>query len=78
MSEEWEQVLNEYPQLLWGIVADVVKAVKADQGEKRTGRRPAASVGSVGCPPAAFSSSSAPFVMARIVAGQLVSALSKR
>jgi hypothetical protein len=39
---------------------------------------PAGSVGSVGCPLAAFSSSSAPFVMVRIVADDIVSALSKR
>lgn len=47
MSEEWEQVLGQNPQMLWGVVADVVKAVKADEGEKKTGRRPAARVHSI-------------------------------
>lgn len=44
---DWEQTFDENPQMLWGLVADVVKAVKADEGEKRTGRRPAASCGSI-------------------------------
>lgn len=41
---EWEQVLTDQPKVLWGLVADIVKAAKADEGERRTGRRPAATV----------------------------------
>ena len=44
---DWEQVLTDQPKVLWGLVADIVKAAKADEGEKRTGRRPAATVGSL-------------------------------
>ena len=47
MTAEWEQVLSEQPKILWGLVADIVKAAKAGEGEKRTGRRPAATVGSL-------------------------------
>lgn len=43
----WEAFLVGNPQALWGLVADVVKAVKAAEGEKRTGRRPAVAVGSL-------------------------------
>lgn len=46
-GQDWEQLLTSNPQVLWGIVADVVKAVKAGEGERKTGRRPAASVGSL-------------------------------
>lgn len=42
--EDWEQILTEQPKILWGLVADIVKAAKADEGERRTGRRPAATV----------------------------------
>ena len=37
---DWEQILTEHPKVLWGLVADVVKAVKAGEGDKKTGRRP--------------------------------------
>lgn len=47
MTAEWEQVLADQPKILWGLVADIVKAAKAGEGEKRTGRRPAATVGSL-------------------------------
>lgn len=43
----WTELLTDHPRVLWGLIADVVKAVKAGEGEKRTGRRPAASVGSL-------------------------------
>ena len=46
-GEDWGAFLAENPTVLWGLVADVVKAVKAGEGEKRTGRRPAVSVGSL-------------------------------
>ena len=42
----WSDLLGERPEALWGLVADVVKAAKA-QGSGKTGRRPAASVGSL-------------------------------
>jgi hypothetical protein len=45
--DEWEALLTRNPKVLWGLVADVVKAVKAGEGERRTGRRPAVSVGSL-------------------------------
>lgn len=44
---DWEQILLENPKVLWGLIADVVKAIKAGEGDKKTGRRPAASVGSL-------------------------------
>lgn len=44
MTDDWSQLLAENPKVLWGLVADVVKAVKASEGERRTGRRPAVSV----------------------------------
>lgn len=44
---DWEYLLTHNPKVLWGLVADVVKAVKAAEGERKTGRRPAVSVGSV-------------------------------
>lgn len=44
---EWAALLAENPKVLWGLVADVVKAVKAQEGERRTGRRPAVSVTSL-------------------------------
>lgn len=47
MSEDWGTLLTDNPKVLWGLVADVVKAVKAGEGERRTGRRPAVSVGSL-------------------------------
>ena len=47
MTDDWEGLLTENPKVLWGLVADVVKAVKAGEGERRTGRRPAVSVGSL-------------------------------
>jgi DNA-binding XRE family transcriptional regulator len=47
IGEDWETVLAENPKILWGLVADVVKAVKAGEGERRTGRRPAATVRSL-------------------------------
>lgn len=43
----WVSLLEERPEALWGLIADVVKAAKASQGERRTGRRPAVSVGSL-------------------------------
>jgi DNA-binding Xre family transcriptional regulator len=46
-DREWETLLVSNPKVLWGLVADVVKAVKAHQGERRTGRRPAAGVSSI-------------------------------
>lgn len=47
MIEEWEGFLAENPKVLWSLVADVVKAVKAGEGERKTGRRPAASCSSI-------------------------------
>ena len=44
---DWASLLQEHPNVLWGLIADVVKAVKASEGEKRTGRRPAVAVGSL-------------------------------
>lgn len=46
-GDDWGQLLEENPQVLWSLVADVVKAVKAGEGERKTGRRPAVSVGSL-------------------------------
>lgn len=46
-EDDWALVLAENPKVLWGLVADVVKAAKAGAGEKRTGRRPAVSIGSL-------------------------------
>lgn len=46
-DHDWEHLLATNPKVLWGLVADVVKAVKASEGERRTGRRPAADVGSL-------------------------------
>ncbi len=43
----WTDLLAQRPEALWGLVADVVKAAKAGEGERRTGRRPAVSVGSL-------------------------------
>lgn len=43
----WVDLLGQRPEALWGLVADVVKAAKASEGERRTGRRPAVSVGSL-------------------------------
>ena len=45
--QDWEQLLSSNPKVLWGIVADVVKAIKAGEGERKTGRRPAVSVASL-------------------------------
>ena len=45
--DEWEALLASNPKVLWGLVADVVKAVKAGEGERKTGRRPAVSVASI-------------------------------
>lgn len=47
MSDDWEQFLTANPKVLWGLVADVVKAVRAGEGERKTGRRPAASCDSL-------------------------------
>lgn len=48
MSErDWETLLVGNPKVLWGLVADVVKAVKAHEGERKTGRRPAVGVSSL-------------------------------
>lgn len=46
-DREWELLLVNNPKVLWGLVADVVKAVKAGEGERRTGRRPAVGVTSL-------------------------------
>lgn len=46
-AEEWQTLLTQNPKMLWGVVADIVKAVKAGEGERKTGRRPAVSVGSL-------------------------------
>ena len=46
-AAEWEVLLTSNPKVLWGLVADVVKAVKAGEGERKTGRRPAVSVASL-------------------------------
>lgn len=43
----WNDLLEERPEALWGLIADVVKAAKAGQGARKTGRRPAVSVGSL-------------------------------
>lgn len=47
VDEEWETLLSSNPKVLWGLVADIVKAVKAGEGERKTGRRPAVGVGSL-------------------------------
>lgn len=44
---DWEQILADNPRVLWGLVADVVKAIRAAEGDKKTGRRPAATVASI-------------------------------
>jgi DNA-binding XRE family transcriptional regulator len=46
-QEEWATLLTNNPRVLWGLVADVVKAVKAGEGGRKTGRRPAVAVGSL-------------------------------
>lgn len=46
-GEDWGALLADNPKVLWSLVADVVKAVKAGEGERRTGRRPAVSVKSL-------------------------------
>lgn len=46
-QEDWTALLQDNPRVLWGLVADVVKAVKAGEGERKTGRRPAVSVKSL-------------------------------
>ncbi len=43
----WTVLLGQRPEALWGLVADVVKAAKACEGQRKTGRRPAVSVGSL-------------------------------
>lgn len=43
----WSTLMSENPKVLWGLIADVVKAIKASEGEKRTGRRPGATVASL-------------------------------
>lgn len=45
--EDWADILDQRPKILWGLIADIVKAVKAGEGERRTGRRPAARVASL-------------------------------
>jgi hypothetical protein len=45
--DEWVQLFAANPKVLWGLVADVVKAVRAGEGDRKTGRRPAVSVGSL-------------------------------
>jgi transcriptional regulator with XRE-family HTH domain len=45
--EDWASLLTENPKVLWGIVADVVKAAKAGEQDRKTGRRPAVSVSSL-------------------------------
>lgn len=45
--EDWGTLLEKNPKVLWGLVADVVKAAKAGEGERKTGRRPAVSVDSL-------------------------------
>lgn len=44
---EWEATLTANPKILWGLIADVVKAIKAGEGERKTGRRPAVTIGSL-------------------------------
>lgn len=46
-ADDWSGFLADNPKVLWSLVADVVKAVKASEGERRTGRRPAVSCGSL-------------------------------
>jgi hypothetical protein len=46
-TDDWGSFLAENPKVLWGLVADVVKAVKAGEGERKTGRRPAVSCSSM-------------------------------
>jgi DNA-binding Xre family transcriptional regulator len=45
--EDWERLFATNPKVLWGLVADIAKAVKAGEGERRTGRRPAVAVRSL-------------------------------
>lgn len=47
VSEDWGPLLAGNPRVLWSLVADVVKAAKAAEGERKTGRRPAVSVSSL-------------------------------
>lgn len=43
---QWDAVFADNPQMLWGLISDMVKAIKASEGERRTGRRRAATVAS--------------------------------
>lgn len=45
--EDWERLFTANPKILWGLVADVAKAVKANEGERKTGRRPGVTVSSL-------------------------------
>lgn len=45
--EDWNSVFAANPQILWSVLADVVKAAKVAEDQERTGRRPAASVASM-------------------------------
>ena len=47
VTESWAKVLAAQPDMMWGLIADVVKAAKASDGQKRTGRRPAVSLSSL-------------------------------
>lgn len=47
VEDDWEELFAANPKMLWGLVADVVKAVKAGEGERKTGRRPAVSLRSL-------------------------------
>lgn len=45
--QDWERMFAENPKILWGLVADVAKAVKANEGDRRTGRRPGVTISSL-------------------------------
>lgn len=73
-SEDWGTFLADNPKVLWGLVADVVKAVKAGEGERRTGRRPAVSCASMDelydvLFPASYASAAFPQALAQLLSG---------
>ncbi len=41
MNEQgWVEAFDRNPDMLWSIIGDIVKVVKASEGPRRTGRRP--------------------------------------
>ena len=41
-AEQWEKVLASSPDVMWQMIADILKVAKSHQGPSRSGRRPAA------------------------------------